>query len=178
MKLIIIALAFVVSAVIFVGISKAFAATAASAPVAIANAKKSDRDAVMSAYDNFYVALNEMFAGSAEKMVATWSHSDDVSYMGPDDLFLKGWKNIAANWHAQAAKKMGGKVVPQDVHVVIGSDIAITNNYEVGENLDAKGEVVKVSIRATNVFRKENGEWKMISHHTDLLPFLSDKKSN
>jgi len=28
-----------------------------------------------------------------------------------------------------------------------------------------------VSIRATNVFRKEGGQWKMIGHHTDLLPF-------
>jgi ketosteroid isomerase-like protein len=31
---------------------------------------------------------------------------------------------------------------------------------------------VQVSIRATNLFRKENGAWKMIGHHTDLLPFL------
>jgi hypothetical protein len=29
-----------------------------------------------------------------------------------------------------------------------------------------------VSIRATNLFRKESGAWKMIGHHTDLLPFL------
>ncbi len=28
-----------------------------------------------------------------------------------------------------------------------------------------------VSLRATNVFSKENGAWKMIGHHTDMLPF-------
>ena len=31
----------------------------------------------------------------------------------------------------------------------------------------------EVSIRATNLFRKEHGTWKMIGHHTDLLPFLN-----
>jgi ketosteroid isomerase-like protein len=43
----------------------------------------------------------------------------------------------------------------------------------VGSNLDAEGRPLQVSIRATNVFRKENGDWKMIGHHTDLLPFLN-----
>jgi ketosteroid isomerase-like protein len=32
----------------------------------------------------------------------------------------------------------------------------------------------KVSIRATNIYRKENGQWKMIGHHTDLLPYLAN----
>ena len=32
-----------------------------------------------------------------------------------------------------------------------------------------KGKAEKVSIRVTNVFRKENGAWKVIGHHTDLL---------
>ena len=36
----------------------------------------------------------------------------------------------------------------------------------------AEGRPLQVSIRATNIFRKEKGEWKMIGHHTDLLPFL------
>jgi ketosteroid isomerase-like protein len=54
----------------------------------------------------------------------------------------------------------------------VGDDLAFSQCYEKGSNRDAEGRTVQVSIRATNVFRKENGEWKMISHHTDLLPFL------
>jgi hypothetical protein len=29
------------------------------------------------------------------------------------------------------------------------------------------------SIRATNIFRKEDGQWKMIGHHVDLLPQMA-----
>jgi len=35
------------------------------------------------------------------------------------------------------------------------------------------GKAEKVMLRATNVFRKENEQWKMIGHHTDTLPFLT-----
>jgi ketosteroid isomerase-like protein len=58
------------------------------------------------------------------------------------------------------------------LHVTVGEDLAITHSWERGQNVGADGKVEVVSIRATNVFRKEGGAWKMIGHHTDLLPFL------
>lgn len=69
--------------------------------------------------------------------------------------------------------KLGGKVEATDMRITVGRDIALTHNYENGENTNARGERQKVSIRATNVFRKEGGKWKMIGHHTDLLPYLA-----
>ena len=58
-----------------------------------------------------------------------------------------------------------------NMRVTVGHDLVVTHNIETGENVqDGKG--LKVSIRATNVFRKEGGKWKMIGHHTDLLPYL------
>ncbi len=57
------------------------------------------------------------------------------------------------------------------MQITVGRDLAVTQNYEKGENTDEEGKIRKVSIRATNVYRKEDGEWKMIGHHTDLLPF-------
>jgi ketosteroid isomerase-like protein len=135
-----------------------------------------DKRAVIAAFDAFYVALNNMFVGNVDKMATVWSHADDVVYMGPDNMFRQGWSKINRLWQDQAAIKMGGSVTPQDVHFIVGHDIAVTNNYEIGENFDANGKVVRVSIRVTNVFRKENNQWKMVSHHTDLLPFLSDER--
>jgi ketosteroid isomerase-like protein len=58
------------------------------------------------------------------------------------------------------------------MEAAVGQDVAVTHNYEKGKNIDAKGELQVVSLRATNVFRKEDGQWRMIGHHTDLLPFL------
>lgn len=135
-------------------------------------AAEGDAQAVKAAAEQFYVALNAMFTGDAEPMKAVWSHADDVTYMGPAGGFQKGWNEVLAVWVEHAAMKLGGKVVPEGMQITVGHDLAITHNFEVGENYDKDGVLQKVSIRATNMFRKEAGRWKMIGHHTDLLPYL------
>ena len=79
---------------------------------------------------------------------------------------------MLADWETQAAMKLGGIVLPYNMTITVGKDIAVTTNYEKGSNVDSEGKPMEVSIRATNTFRKEDGKWKMIGHHTDLLPFL------
>ena len=34
-------------------------------------------------------------------------------------------------------------------------------------------KVEKVKLRATSIFRKEAGLWKMVGHQTDKLPYLA-----
>jgi len=138
------------------------------------NTQASDNDekAVKQAVSQFYVALNEMFKGNVEPIKEVWSHTDDVTYMGPAGGIKIGWQQVLADWEAQAAMKLGGVVKPEGMHIIVGQDIAVTSNYEKGSNVDSEGKPMEVSIRATNTFRKEDGKWKMIGHHTDLLPFL------
>jgi ketosteroid isomerase-like protein len=146
-----------------------FAATAfVAGPVGAAG---DDRKAVADAAAQFYTALNAMFTGDLAPMTEVWSHANDVTYMGPAGDFRVGWGQVLASWKEQAAMKLGGKVEPQRMRITVGRDLAVTHNVEVGENIK-DGKPQKVSIRATNIFRKEKGKWKMIGHHTDLLPYL------
>lgn len=132
-----------------------------------------DEKAVREAATQFYKALNIMFTGDLEPMKEVWSHEEDITYMGPGGGFQVGWRQVFANWEAQAALKLGGKVEAVDMRINVGQDLAITHNYERGENKGQDGKALPVLIRATNIFRKEQGKWKMIGHHTDLLPFLN-----
>lgn len=142
----------------------------------VAHAENESNDAVKAAADGFYTALNAMFTGDAAPMSDVWAHTDDVVYMGPDGTLVVGWSNIQKVWEEQAAKKMGGKVTADRMQITSGHHMGVTYNYEIGENHDANGNPVKVSIRATNVFHKNDaGEWKMVGHHTDLLPFLVEE---
>jgi len=125
--------------------------------------------AVRQAADQFYQALNAMFTGDIAPMKAVWSHADDVAYMGPGGSIKIGWSKIWKDWESQAARKLGGKVTAKDVHFVVGDDIAVMYARESGANTNIGGKREKVDIRATNLFRKEGGAWKMIGHHTDLL---------
>lgn len=143
----------------------------------LARASEADKAEVAAAAGQFYTALNAMFTGDVEPMKAVWSHADDGTYMGPAGGFQKGWPEILAVWEEHAAMKLGGKVTPEGMQITAGQEIAITHNYEIGENFDKDGNPQKVSIRATNIFRKEGGQWKMIGHHTDLLPYLEKNTS-
>jgi len=131
-----------------------------------------DEKAVIEAAAKFYAALNALFTGDLGPMKEIWSHADDVTYMGPGGGFHVGWDQVLANWEAQAALKLGGDVQAEDMQTTMGQDIAVTHNYERGENTNVDGKPQKVSIRATNLFRKEGGTWKMIGHHVDPLPFI------
>ncbi len=128
---------------------------------------------VLAANDQFYAALNTLFTGELAPMNAIWSHANDVTYMSPVGGFQVGWDAVRKDWETQAALKLGGKLVTSEMQVTAGRDIAAVSDIEKGENLNVKGEIQKVSIRATNIFRKEDGQWKMIGHHVDLLPQMA-----
>ena len=135
-------------------------------------AGKGEQD-IEQAVGQFYTALNTLFTGDVGPMKEVWSHANDVSYMGPGGGFQVGWDQVLKNWEEQAAMKLGGKVEPTEMRITIGRDLAVVSDIEKGENTNAAGKVEKVSIRATNLFRKEGGKWKMSGHHTDLLPYLA-----
>lgn len=138
-----------------------------------ASAADKGSTAVLAANNQFYVALNKLFTGDVAAIKAIWSHADDVTYMGPTGGFERGWSAVLKNWESQAALKLGGRVEPADVQVIVGTDVAVVSNYEQGENTNANGKVERLNLRATNIFRKERGQWKMVGHHTDQLPYLA-----
>ncbi|HEY1804380.1 MAG TPA: nuclear transport factor 2 family protein [Terracidiphilus sp.] len=149
-------------------IAVAFALTTVSA-----RAEGNDTAAVLAANARFYSALDKMFAGDVSSMEQVWSHADDVTYMGPTGNFQHGWSAVLKDWEGQAAQKLGGKVEPTGIQVMVGRDLAVVNDYEQGENTNAQGKVMPVKLRATNIFRKEDGQWKMVGHHTDQLSYLT-----
>ena len=141
----------------------------ATAPI---DATADSKEEVRAANARFYEALNEMFSGNLALMKEVWSHAADVTYMGPGGDYRVGWEEVLSSWEEQASMRLGGEVNPDRTQVVVGKELAVTHGVERGENTSAQGKPEPVSIRATNVFRYEEGEWKMIGHHTDLLPFL------
>ena len=136
-----------------------------------AQAADDDTQAVKAANVAFHDALNTLFTGDAAPMKAIWSHADDVVSMGPVGGMQVGWTQVEPYWDKQASKKLGGKVDAVDMHITASSTLAIAHYYEKGENV-IDGKPQRVSIRTTTTFRKEDGQWKVIGHHTDMLAYL------
>ena len=134
--------------------------------------------AVQEVLDQYRAALQAIFTGDVNPMVALWSHADDVTYLGPDNSYRMGWQEVLADWEAQAAMNLGGSVAFDKVQIVVGPELAAVHKTVTGNNVDAAGNPLDVSLRATVIFRQEEGTWKLISVHADLLPYLIDNAAD
>ena len=118
----------------------------------------------------FYHALASILIGDVAPMKEVWSHDEDITYLGPTGGFLKGPGEVFSSWEHIASLKMKGNIYAKDLHFFEKGSIGIVQCNEHGEH-NINGKSNKVNIRAINVFRKEKGEWKMISHQTDKWDF-------
>lgn len=120
------------------------------------------------ANEKLYSGLNAMFEGNIDTLVDLWSHDEDVTQMGPFGGRTTGWEAVHREFKGNAQMKLGGKITCEDLHIFAGNEMGYTVCVEVGENTDADGNIIKVSHRATNIFRLEDGQWKLVHHHTDI----------
>jgi ketosteroid isomerase-like protein len=128
---------------------------------------KQAEDGVRAASDGFYDALTRMANGDADPMLALWPHRDDVTTMHPIGGREVGWDEVEGSWQSVADVAEGGEITPSDRLVRVFGDVA----YElVTENVSMSmgGESIDGAYRATNVYHFDDGEWRIVHHHTDI----------
>jgi ketosteroid isomerase-like protein len=124
-------------------------------------------NSLATAHDNLYQALNNMLIGDAASIAAIWSNADDISYAGPFGGVFIGRNLIIEEFQRVAAMHLAGRIEVSDVHMVETDDMGFSFCIEHGIDHLNDGQVFSISHRATNVFRREAGGWKLIHHHTD-----------
>jgi ketosteroid isomerase-like protein len=114
-------------------------------------------------------ALGDMVEGRPEPFKALWSHADDVVIMGAFGGYERGWEQVSArlDWAARGIKATARTA--ENVATVVGDDLAFTVDLEhmtrhVGDHPQPR------TLRCTQVYRRENGEWKIVLRHADELP--------
>lgn len=123
-------------------------------------------DEVRQASDRFYAALESMLNGDAAPMTDVWSHDPIVSTMHPLGGREVGWDAVRGSWEGAAQAFEDGSLQLSDLEVSVLGDVAYTTGIE---HVDATvgGESLHLDVRVTNIYRREDGEWKIVHHHTD-----------
>ena len=124
-------------------------------------------DEIRQASEQFYEALNRMINGDPEPMMEVWSHGADVATMHPTGGRQIGWEEVRASWEQGAQGVSEAKVSMEDLVVVpLSDDVAYTLGTEQGQIRTLGEETVSFDQqRVTNIYRREEGEWKMVLHH-------------
>jgi len=129
-------------------------------------------DEVRKANDGFYAALDRMIMGDLSLMDQVWSHSSDATLMDPFGGRQVGWDQVRKEFERSSKLTLRGHAEPRDLLIRTDADTAYAVCVEYGNNTGRDGKEIPVNHRATNVFRRENGQRKMIHHHTDVAPGL------
>jgi len=123
-------------------------------------------DEIRAVSEEFYAALNRMLAGDATSLGDIWSHSSTVTALHPIGDWHVGWDEVKTSFGEVAKASTGGQVDITDQLIRVAGDMA----YEVGmEHADFSiaGESLTVNSRVTNIYRREDGAWKVVHHHGD-----------
>ena len=127
------------------------------------------KEEIVQASKQFYGALNHMLKGDATPMASVWSHGSGVDSMHPIGGRDIGWEKVDDSFKQVAKLASGGEVRLSDQRIEVDGNMAYEVGIEKGQATFA-GQKVAIEHRVTNVYRKENGNWKMVHHHTDVSP--------
>jgi ketosteroid isomerase-like protein len=111
--------------------------------------------------------------GDVEPRLAMWSRRDPVSLLGAWGPNKTGWDELSRIFLWVADRMTKSKITDFrfDVEVadVIG-DMAYSVGYERFNASVGDGPAEPYTVRVTHVYRREDGEWKIVHRHGDLAP--------
>lgn len=106
--------------------------------------------------------------GDAEPRREIWSRREPVSILGAARVAIgRAEVDATFDWLAERFSDVRSYEFELLAADVVG-DVAYTAGYEHIECL-TDGEPTKYTLRATQIYRREDGEWKVVHRHGDAL---------
>ncbi len=114
-------------------------------------------------------AEQAMHNGDAEPRLALWSHQDPVTLYGAK-LTGSGWADLEPKFR-EVASWFADSVAYEFEVVAAGAsgDLAYTVGYEHNQ-VKVDGQPRTYTLRVTHVYRREDGQWRIVHRHADVPP--------
>ena len=110
------------------------------------------------------------YLGDPEPYKALWSRGADVSLFGAFGPCKKGWHQVGKTVDWVAGRYREGAVTTEYEVVHEGADLAYTVGYEIGDLALDGAPVTRQRLRVTQIYRREDGQWRLIHRHGDFAP--------
>lgn len=107
--------------------------------------------------------------GDVEPRLALWTRATPVTLLGAK-LTATGWDEIEPSFREVASWFSGSESYEFEVVAAGASaDLAYTVGYE-RNVVKVNGELREYTLRATHVYRRESGQWRIVHRHADPVP--------
>jgi ketosteroid isomerase-like protein len=119
----------------------------------------------------FIDAERSLHGGDVAGRLAMWSAHDPVTLFGAAAPSKSGWDQVEPVFRWLAARFAACNTYDLELVAAGASgDLAYTVAHEHYEALTNDGSLVRNTLRATHVYRREVGEWKIVHRHGDHPP--------
>ena len=128
-------------------------------------------DAFIKILEQETVKQAAMLNGDPGPMINSWADSDDITLFGAWGPIEKGHKPVTDTMRWVGSRFNGADVVDVE-HTVIASsgDLAYTVGFERSSRSVDGGPPDDSVLRVTHIYRRIDGNWKLMHRHADFPP--------
>jgi ketosteroid isomerase-like protein len=123
------------------------------------------------ALEHYHQAASEFVKGNPEPYKIVFSRREDVTLANPLFPLVRGWKQVTETLERTASRLRDGELVGSEtVAKYVTPELAyvvalVREKAKLGES-----EVITpIALRTTTIFRPEDGTWKVVHLHGDLI---------
>jgi ketosteroid isomerase-like protein len=117
--------------------------------------------------EQFHLAQGEVVKGNPEPAKRLFSHREDVTLANPLSPPVRGWDEVGEVSDRAISQIRGGQVVGFEIiERQVTAELAYVVEIERAKTkVGGKEDIAPISLRATMIFRPEEGEWKVVHRH-------------
>jgi ketosteroid isomerase-like protein len=121
--------------------------------------------------EQYQLALDEFMKGNPEPVQELFSHTEEASLANPYGPPVRGWDKVAKTTEHAASLRRDGRATSFEIvakYVTAGLAYVVQIEHlesKIGESED----VTPYDLRATMIFRPEDGTWKVVHRHADPI---------
>ncbi len=119
----------------------------------------------------FRLAQGEVVKGNPEPAKELISHREDVTLNNPLSPPAHGWEQVAATMERAASQFRDGEITSYEIVAkYVTPELAYVVEIEQGKTkVGERQEITPWALRATMIFRPEDGTWKIVHRHADPI---------
>ena len=121
--------------------------------------------------ERFNQAQGELIKGNAEPVNKLFSYREDVTLASPYGPIVRGWDEVAAAGERAASQFRDGEIVGfETIEKYVTDELAYIVRVERARaKVGGSEDITPIALRATMIFRPEDGEWKIVHRHADPI---------
>ena len=121
--------------------------------------------------EQYQLALDEFMKGNPEPVQELFSHTEEASLANPYGPPVRGWDKVAKTTeHAASLRRDGRATSFEIVAKYVTAELAYVVQIEHLESKIGESEdVTPYALRATMIFRPEDGTWNVVHRHADPI---------